>query len=122
MPWGTLINGVQIDENRVKVGEYYLRFTLRAPASLVAAKHSAGAVFFFTTSGSQVVRIHLLVSEPKGEYRLTGTVAGGWESHLVLKSEAVSSSLAAILKQKQCHYVDVPISELKQRRVQVPMS
>ena len=113
VPWGTLINGVQIDENHVKVGEYYLPIRLEKlqqvlwPQSMVPAQFSSS-----TSSGSQVVRIHLLVSEPKGEYRLTGTVAGGWESHLVLKSEAVSSSLAAILKQKQSHYVDVPISEL----------
>ena len=115
LPWGTLVAGTQVDEHWVKVGEYFLPTFLpqsgqvlwpqnKAPAQLQPASSSS--------SGSRTVRMYLLAPPSKGEYRLTGSVAGGWGSHLVLESQTVTSHLANILKHKQVQYVDLPISAL----------
>ena len=112
--WGTLVNGTQVDENLVKVGAYYLPIRLEKLQQVLWPQTMAStAPLLASSSGSQTVRILLLAPESAGEYRLTGTVAGGWGSQLVLEAEATSPSLASFLKEKQVHCIDVPASALQ---------
>jgi hypothetical protein len=111
--WGTLVRGTQVDEQWVQVGEYYLPIRTDKlqqvlwPQNVVPVQLPSSS-----SSTSQTVRLCLLAPESVGEYRLTGTVVGGWQSHVKLECEAVSSSLASMLRQKQVLCVDLPISTL----------
>ncbi len=108
--WGSLVEGVQVDENRVRVGQYFLPIRLEKlqqvlwPQSMVPVRLNPAS----SSTEQNEVRIYLLAPKSKGEYRLTGTVAGGWRDHLVLEAESVSGTLANMLKPCELYYLDLP--------------
>ena len=115
LPWGALVEGVQVDENWVQVGQYFLPIRLEKLQQVLWPQSLAPVHLNPASSSTEQneVRIYLLAPKSKGEYRLTGTVAGGWEEHLVLEAASVSASLANMLKPCEVYYLDLPVFALK---------
>lgn len=116
LAWGALVEGVQVDENRVRVGQYFLPIRLEKSQQQVLWPQRMAPVQLTPSSSSteqKKVRIYLLAPKSEGQYRLTGTVAGGWGDHLVLEAASVSASLANMLKQLEVYYLDLPVLALQ---------
>lgn len=116
LAWGALVDGVQVDKNWVRVGQYLFLPIYHEKLQQVLWPQNTAPVHLNPSSSSSEkneVRIYLLAPKCEGEYRLTGTVAGGWENHLALEAESVSASLANMLEPQAVYYLDLPVSALQ---------
>ena len=96
--WGSLVYGLQVEENWVQVGDLYLPIATKGETVLVRQ-----GVSFQSHGKSDTVRLYLLA--PEGDYYVTGTFTD-WTDWRGLETQDLGES------RKKLYYIDLPVVEL----------
>ena len=93
VPWGCVVQGTQVNEGWVQVGQYYLPVYLRQHGRVLWPQLEA-APSTIPMSSAKTIRLCLVAPDldKSGHYRVEGTLLGGWECHAKLDVDVASGN------------------------------